>query len=108
MSVPKLTHLQFLVIGVLLRGDCSGRVVRSELEAFGIRKSGPAFYQLMARLEDAGWLEGRYEQEVVEGQIIRERIYTLRPPGLEAWNASRDFYAKAIADLGGLGDLAGA
>ena len=58
MSVPKLTHLQFLVIGVLLRGDCSGRVVRSELEAFGIRKSGPAFYQLMARLEDAGWDNG--------------------------------------------------
>lgn len=108
MSVPKLTHLQFLVIGIVRGGDVPGREIRSRLKEFSVRKSGPAFYQLMARLEDAGWLEGRYHQEVHDGQIIRERHYSITQPGLRAWDASRDFYTRAITDFGGAEGLAGA
>lgn len=94
--VPRLSHLQFLVVGVLRRGRVPGREIREALDGFGVRKSGPAFYQLMARLEDAGLVEGSYHQEIVEGQIIRERHYQLTAEGSRAWQGSRDFYVEAI------------
>ena len=102
MSLPRLSHLQFLVLGILLNEELRGRDLRSRLAEFGVRKSGPAFYQLMARLEDANFLTGRYEQEIVEGQIIRERCYKIRAPGVAAWNECRAFQATIMEELGGV------
>lgn len=107
-GVPRLTHLQFLVVGTLRGRTVPGREIREKLKAFEVRKSGPAFYQLMSRLEDSGLVEGTYHQEIVESQIIRERHYALTADGSRAWEASRDFYLEAIGGFGGLGDLAGA
>ncbi|MGD2069695.1 MAG: helix-turn-helix transcriptional regulator [Gemmatimonadota bacterium] len=107
-QTPRLSHLQFLVVGTLLGGGLSGRQIRKRLQDFAVRKSGPAFYQLMARLEDAGLVEGTYHQEIVEGQIIRERHYTITADGSRAWKASRDFYLRAIEGFGGAEGLAGA
>ena len=106
-QIPRLSHLQFLVVGIVRGGSLPGRAVRSRLAAFGVRKSGPGFYQLMARLEDAGLVNGRYEQEIVEGQIIRERHYTLTAAGSKAWDRSRDFYVNAIRGFEGQGGLEG-
>ena len=109
MTMPRLSHLQFLVIGIVHGRELAGREIRAELKkSFGIRRSGPAFYQLMARLEDAGWVEGTYHQDVVEGQMIRERHYTVTVAGARAWRASRDFYVKAIQGFESTGGLAGA
>ena len=107
-GVPRLSHLQFLVIGIVRGGSLPGRTVRSRLAEFGVRKSGPGFYQLMARLEDAGLVHGRYEQEIVESQIIRERHYTVTASGARAWEHSRNFYVDAIRGFegGGLEGLA--
>ena len=49
-QLPVLTHLQFLVLGVLLSGRESGRAIRQAVEQYGLRRSAPAFYQMMARL----------------------------------------------------------
>ncbi len=76
-----LPHLQFAVLGVLGAGDLPGREIRSELGQLGVDKSGPAFYRLMARLEESGLVEGRYEQEVVSGQMLRERRYRATAEG---------------------------
>ena len=100
-QIPKLSHLQFLVVGIVRGGSLPGRTVRARLADFGVRKSGPGFYQLMARLEDAGLVEGRYEKEIVEGQIIRERHYQLTASGSRAWEGSRDFYVNAIRGFEG-------
>ena len=108
MSVPRLSHLQFLVIGIVGGSTVPGREVRDRLRGFGIRKGGLAFYQLMARLEDGGLVEGTYSQQVVDGQIIRERHYVVTADGRQAWGASRDFYTKAIEGFGGREGLAGA
>jgi DNA-binding PadR family transcriptional regulator len=94
MSLPKLTHLQFLVISELLRGAGRGRDLRARLRAAGVRQSGPGFYQMMATLEDAGFVSGRYEQQIVDGQIIRERHYKVLSSGQAAWKTSRDFYQR--------------
>ena len=92
MSLPDLTALQFLILQHLLHEPMSGRALREELAGDGEKKTGPAFYQLMARMEDAGYVKGWYEQKIVEGQIIRERRYEITPTGVSAWETTRAFY----------------
>ncbi len=87
--LPAVTHLQFLVLGILRGGARTGHAVRRALARHGVRRSGPAFYQMMARLEDAGFVDGEYDQKIVDGQIIKERRYTLTPPGETAWSSTR-------------------
>jgi len=99
MSLPPLTHLQFLVLGILRDGTQLGSVIRDELATHGVRKSGPAFYQLMARLEDGGMVSGRYESKEIEGQRVRLRAYRLTADGQRAWDASRDFYLSTIREF---------
>lgn len=92
MALPKLTHLQFLVVTGILRGAARGREFRMSLKAAGVRQSGPAFYQMMATLEDAQFVSGWYEQQVVEVQILRERHYQVLANGRKAAEESRTFY----------------
>jgi|SRR5215471_5681856 len=98
--LPDLTHLQFLVLGILRGGTRTGHGVRKALSRHGVRRSGPAFYQMMARLEDAGFVEGEYDQKIVDAQIIKERRYTLTAVGESAWSATRAFYDDAIGVYG--------
>jgi DNA-binding PadR family transcriptional regulator len=99
-TIPETSHLQFLVLGMLRPGARLGRHLRRGLSRHGVSRTGPAFYQMMARLEDAGFVEGSYDQKIVDGQIIKERRYTLTQPGETAWNATRAFYQKAIDAYG--------
>jgi len=99
--LPEVTHLQFLVLGLLRGGPRRGLALRRALARHGARRSGPAFYQMMARLEDGGLVAGEYDQRVVGGQIIKERRYTIAPPGERAWSATRAFYDEAIGAYGG-------
>jgi DNA-binding PadR family transcriptional regulator len=99
-SIPEITHLQFLVLGMLRGGERHGRVVRRALARHGVRRTGPAFYQMMARLEDAGLVAGEYDQKIVDGQIIKERRYALTPRGDAAWVSTRAFYSDAIDTYG--------
>jgi DNA-binding PadR family transcriptional regulator len=98
--IPDITHLQFLVLALLRDGERAGRVVRRALARHGVRRSGPAFYQMMARLEDAGLVEGAYDQKIVDAQIIKERRYALTPRGRAAWSATRAFYDETIGEYG--------
>jgi DNA-binding PadR family transcriptional regulator len=88
------------VLGLLRAGQRPGRAVRRALARRGIARTGPAFYQMMARLEDAGLVAGEYDQKIVGGQIIKERRYTLTPRGDAAWTSTRAFYRDAIEDDG--------
>ena len=92
MKLPEISHLQFAVLAALLEEPQPGRVVRGQLASLGVRQTGPAFYQMMARLEDAGRVKGWYDQKVVDGQIIKERVYQLCPKGKMAWESTREFY----------------
>ena len=98
--IPEITHLQFLVLGMLRAGGRHGRVLRRALARHGVRRTGPAFYQMMARLEDAGFVAGEYDQKIVDSQIIKERRYTITPSGDAAWSATRAFYSDAIEEYG--------
>ena len=97
MKLPELTHLQFLVLSHLGSMPVKGRQVREALRKSGVRKTGPAFYQMMARMEEAKLVEGWYSQEVKDGQIIRERNYKILGNGFNAWQLSRSFYEEVPA-----------
>src|SRR3954467_1921124 len=83
-KLPAITPMQFLVLGLLREDEQPGRVLREALEAHGVKRSAPAFYQLMARLERDRLVEGWYEQVTVPDQAVTQRRYRLRPPGREA------------------------
>ena len=91
-ALPALTHLQFLVLGVLRHDPQPGRALRNALAAYGIRRTGPAFYQLMARMEKDGLVDGRYEQITVGDQAVTERHYKITADGVRRWNDARAFY----------------
>ena len=57
-----------------------------------VRRSGPAFYQLMARLERARLVEGWYEQVTVGDQAVTGRRYRITPEGRKLWAKAESFY----------------
>lgn len=95
--IPTITHMQFLVLGLLRQEEQPGRVIRDALAAHGVRRSAPAFYQLMARLERDRLVEGWYEQVSAGDQAVTERRYRLRPAGAKLWAEARDFYTSLLA-----------
>lgn len=95
MPIPDLTHLQFLILSVLMGSEASGREIRAELAKQGQTKSLAAFYQLMSRMEEAELVEGWYETRVIDGQTVKERNYRILGHGVDCWNRTNDFYAEA-------------
>jgi DNA-binding PadR family transcriptional regulator len=100
--LPEITHLQYLILATLQDGELAGRALRTLLATAGHGMSGPAFYQLMARLEDAGLVQGRYRQTVVEGQALKERVYTITGQGSRVREETRNFYLLPTAHRPGL------
>jgi DNA-binding PadR family transcriptional regulator len=90
--VPEVSHLQYLALGVLLTGEQAGRSMRAAVARFGVRRSGAAFYQFMARLERDGLAEGWYEQITVGDQLVTERRYRITAAGAKTWKETRAFY----------------
>jgi hypothetical protein len=95
--IPSITHLQFLVLDTLSAGERAGRSLRQLLVDHGVRNTAPAFYQMMARLEDAAMVEGWYDQKVVGGQLLKERHYRIARAGSRALSETRNFYLERAA-----------
>ena len=56
--------------------------------------------QALRQREDARFVSGEYDQKFVDGQIIKERRYSLTSQGDAAWSATRAFYTDAIDAYG--------
>lgn len=102
--LPSISHLQFAVLDQLVRrtrGASSDRI-RCLMSEIGAEREGPAFYQLMKRLEDAGLLvSSPQEFNVGGGKVIRTH-YRITVEGKTAWRDTLQFYAarlRASADL---------
>jgi DNA-binding PadR family transcriptional regulator len=93
-TLPSISHLQFLTLGVLLSSEQPGRVIREAASEFGFRRTGAAFYQLMSRLERDGLVEGWYDRAMVGDQTVTERRYRITAAGTRAWKETRAFYEK--------------
>lgn len=59
---------------------------QTELHGWAIMKatkrSGPTVYGVLDRLEDAGWITGRWEDQNPEPNKPRRRFYQLTPNGI--------------------------
>jgi DNA-binding PadR family transcriptional regulator len=91
-QLPALTHLQFLVLGVLRNDELPGRALRDVLAGYGIRRTGPACYPLVARLEKDRLVDGWDEQITVGDQAVTERRYRISSEGKRRWNEARAIY----------------
>ena len=97
-TIPKLSHLQFAVLEVLLRvrdgkkTTMIGEEVRIALGKVGIDRKGPAFFQLMRRLEAAKLVESDYRIHLKRGDEIKKRHYEITDEGIRALNETRQFY----------------
>lgn len=98
MNIPVLSHLQFLVIGFFTdeKAKMSGCDLRASLAAVGHKKSDPAFYQFMARMEEAGFVSGWYETETHGGMKLKFRWYQVTARGWLAWEGTQAFYAQFL------------
>jgi DNA-binding PadR family transcriptional regulator len=94
MPVPEITHLQSLVLAILVDGEMSGKAIREKMAEAGEPKGGPAFYQFMSRLEEASLVKGWYDQKIIDGQIIKERRYKITSSGSKALREAHEFYIK--------------
>ena len=95
--VPPVSHLQALTLGTLVGADQPGTRIRDVMAEHGVKRTLAAFYQLMARLERDGLVEGRYQLVHVGDQTVTERWYRLTPAGVRAWNRTRAFYQALAA-----------
>jgi DNA-binding PadR family transcriptional regulator len=105
MPFGEITVLQFFVLATLLDGELPGRDVRDRLEAQGAPMKLSAFYRLMGRLEDAGFIEGRYERGQVANERVRFRIYKITAAGLVAWQKMRSLCLTASPRVGLVGGV---
>jgi PadR family transcriptional regulator, regulatory protein PadR len=54
------------------------------------KRAGPTVYGVLDRLEDAGWITGRWEDQPPNASTPRRRLYRLTPNGVVA---ARDLLA---------------
>ena len=99
-KLPTLSHLQVRVLECLGSNRLAGRELRQQLASRGTKKSGPAFYQLMARLEDSELVKGEYTHKLIENQPIKERYYTVTAKGCRALQETLNFYEPVIRSWG--------
>lgn len=99
-NLPTLSHLQVRVLECLGANRLAGRELRKQLALRGTKKSGPGFYQLMARLEEGGLVKGEYSQKLIENQPIKERHYTITAKGSRALQETLNFYEPVIKSWG--------
>ena len=95
MDLPPLTALQYLVIMLLAGTEKSGAELRRELAERGHKRSGPAFYEMIRRMMNAGWIDGRDVEKTLETGIkVRERRLEVTGEGAAAARTTELFYAQ--------------
>ena len=96
MDEPKMTAQTLAILGAILNEDPARDWYGLELMQAAGLKSG-TIYPALARLEQAGWLESRWEEiDPSTEKRPRRRLYTLTPRG---YARSIEEVDRAIAQL---------
>lgn len=92
-DLPQLSGLQFLILRVLGNEVVRGKDLRNRLAEKDYDVSLPAFYQMMARLEDKGFV---HPQKIgaLDNPSIREVTYYTTIRGIEEIQHTINFYSK--------------
>jgi len=88
MVAPRLTGVTADVLALLLQAWDDGVEVHGWLLIKSVRRCGPTVYQVLDRLEDAGWVSGSWEVLPAGQKRPRRRYYRLTAAGV-AFAAAR-------------------
>lgn len=101
LPLPTVPHLQILILDILFSTEqVSGEEIRNELDAYGEKREGPAFYQLMARMEKSGLIQGQYKAFKWNKRVYREAFYSITDDGRKAYQTTWKFYANLSVNKG--------
>lgn len=91
--LPNITDLQFAILCQLMSTDSvAGIDLRSSLaQKHGISRTRAAFYDVMSRMEESRLVVGWYENKLVAGVNLRERVYQITSDGAAAVEGKIDF-----------------
>lgn len=89
--MPAAARVRSLVLASLADSGRTARELRATLAEHGVRQSLPAFFEMMAGLEDDGLVTGRDELRDRGGQTFQERAYEITAAGQDAWRSFGDF-----------------
>jgi PadR family transcriptional regulator, regulatory protein PadR len=79
----RITNPLLDVLEVLLQAfDSRGGDLHGWAIMKATKRSGPTVYGVLDRLEDSGWISGRWEDENPEQGKPRRRLYSITPTGL--------------------------
>ncbi len=82
MGPPKrVTEPLLDVLEVLLWGLASGQAPHGWMIMKATKRTGPTVYGVLDRLEEAGWVEGTWEEQDSETSKPRRRLYRLTSSG---------------------------
>lgn len=76
VTKPLLDVLEVFVAALDGDGDLHGWVIMK-----AAKRSGPTVYGILDRLEDMGWITGRWEAQNPDSNKPRRRFYQLTPTG---------------------------
>lgn len=98
VTLPTLTHLQFLVLDVLASTSegASSQEIQDAIASYGQDYRGPKFYQLMKRLERDKLLESWSQAFDVAGSEVTRTFYRATAAGLVSWRLTLQFYATRL------------
>ena len=92
MKINLPSHIQCLTLASIGTEEVTGNTLRARLLEAGIVSEGPAFYQMMKRLEADGLTVGRYAQVETSRQPVTIHCYTTTEKGRATLAAVVEFY----------------
>ena len=97
-GLPNVTHLQFLVLDVLVRRPegTSATTLRDALSEYGEDREGPKFYQMMRRLERSDFVTSWSKQFNVGGGEVARTYYRATESGRISWRITLEPVSKIV------------
>ena len=89
-SPARVTGPLLDVLEVFLQALTDDRELHGWAILKATKRTGPTVYGVLDRLEDAGWITGRWEDQPPNANTPRRRLYRLTPTGAAA---ARDLLA---------------
>ncbi|MEZ5952174.1 MAG: hypothetical protein R3C12_23890 [Planctomycetaceae bacterium] len=98
-EIPQITHFQFLVLDLLARnsGSVPAQTLKNNIESFVPFYNGPKYYQLMKRMQIAGYVSSRSNCIEVAGSEVTRTFYSITPLGFSVRDKTISFYRELLS-----------
>lgn len=98
-QIPKLSHLQVAILGLLAEHESESRSLRADLKTKGYSPTRPGFHQMMNRLIDKDLVALDYAEVEYNGYMLRQSVYSLTGQGRKVCRELGDYYEATLPAL---------